>query len=423
MKYISLLLWIGVLTLTGTYFRVRAGDSIEALQTDWLVIAQLSVCSIGSMIAVVYVFRQKRWYLGVKYLCIFMIMAIVSAIFNPYPIKVFGYWILLVGACLLTMQLIYSVQSLNELKQIENAWLITITILIIKDALTGFFLIPEHVTPDNLARLGMGITHANVLSFTSAIAFWISFKDDEFRVPSLWWIPRSIFLLVIILARTRMSIFCFLLGGIIKIWYNLGSKKRGGWYLRLGGILLFVYLLLGFVFGLLNNLHFFSSIFDIINRGQSATEILSATGRTTIWFITIGKIFDNLINFIFGYGYGMSRFILNDGVIKTYFYIDHAHNAYLEVLLSMGFIGFCSLMALIFYGLKWIINFDRLKSIYSYPFTLRAVIVISMILIFSITEASIAMKIGPVFVIFIFYILALDRRNVLQRIDGKEFGK
>jgi len=424
MKYFSFSLWVAILTLTGTYFRVREGRDIEALAIDWLVIAQVLVCVLGAAVAIPYLLRQKKWEFGIKALGMFIMIAIFSAFFNPYPIKVAGYWVLLAGASLLTMHLVYSAQTLNELKQIENAWLITITVLIFKDTIVGLFFAPDSIAGYNdLQRLGMGVTHANFLSFNAAIAFWLSFKNDEFRFPSLLWIPRAMFLLVILLARTRMSIFCLLLGAVIKLWYTLGFHKSfSGWYLRLAGLSVFVFLLFGFVLGILMDIPFFTLTLDSINRGQSAAMIFSATGRTSIWLIAIDKIFESFLSFIFGHGYGMSRFILNEGVITIDWYAYHAHNAYLEALLSMGFIGFCSFMGLVFYNLKWAINFNRLQAIYSFPFVLRAVIVVSMIMIYSITEAEMAVKIGPIFLIFIFYLIALDRKNVLrQGIEDKEF--
>ena len=421
MKYLSTFLWIAILTLTGTYIRTREGSSIEALTIDWLIIAQIGTCALGGLMGFFSMLRQDRWGFGVKSLAIFIIIAAFFAVFNPYPAKVIGYWTLLSGASLLTMGLVYSAQTAEALRRIENVWLFTMVVLIFKDSFTGFLLIlGQGGGYSGLNRLGMGITHANFLSFNAAVAFWLTFKkNDEIRASFLLWIMRGILIIPILMSRSRMSLLCFLLGGVIAIWFLLGRKPLlAAWHMRLAILSLGVSLVIGFSLALLAEVPLFGTIFETVNRGQSAEQILSVTGRIEIWAIAIDKIFENFVSFFCGHGYGMSRFVLNEGTVSIDWYAYHAHNTFLEVLLSMGFVGFCVFLSLIFYSLKWIVNFNELQAIFSFGFALRAVIVIAMLAVYSITEA-VFMKIGPMFLIFIFYLLALDRRDALLGGDRK----
>jgi O-antigen ligase len=420
MKYFTFLLWVAILTLTGTFIRTREGTSVEALTIDWLIIAQVSVCMIGGAIGVFYLLRRKGWGFGGKSLLVFVVIAILSAFFNPYPIKVIGYWILLAGACLLIIRMVYSAQTLEELEKIENIWLVTVTILVFKDTALDLFLMPKQIDSYGVKRLAMGLTHPNGISFMSAIAFWLTFKDYKIRFPSLLWIPRVMFLLIIYLSRSRIGLACLLLGCFIKIWYTVvRNKSSASWYiLRLASVSLIIFLMLGFSLALLLEIPFFQNIFDVINRGQSVEVVISVTGRTDIWTTAIDKIFENIVTFIFGHGYAMSRFVLNEGSVQHDWYFYHAHNLFLEVLVSMGFIGFCSLLVLIFYNLKWIFNFNRLQKIYSFTFAIRAASAVSMTLMFSLTEVPLASKIGPVPLLYFFYLIALDRMNALPTIGN-----
>ena len=80
----------------------------------------------------------------------------------------------------------------------------------------------------------------------------------------------------------------------------------------------------------------------------------------------------------------------------------------LEILLATGLAGIISFLTFSFYGMKWIVKYNSLRNIYSEDLIIRAIIVISMVLIQSLTEATIGVKINPTFMIFIFYIIILD---------------
>jgi O-antigen ligase len=423
MKYFSFLLYIALITSTGTYIRQRDGSSIEALTIDWLIFAEVLICVIGCVIGTICLLRTKRWGFGGKSFLVYVMIAVLSAFFNPYTTKVIGYCILLAGGFLLTLYMVYSAQSLEELERIESVWLITITLLVLKDTTFGLFFAPKQLDSYGVARLSLGLTHPNGLSFMSAIAFWLSFRDYKIRFPSLLWIPRVLFLFVIYLSRSRIGLICLLIGGFVKIWFVLVRNKSStsSYLLRLASLFLIISLLLGFSLALFLEIPFFQNIFNTINRGQSIDMILSVTGRTDIWAVATDKIFENNVNFIFGHGYSMSRFVLNEGSGQYDWYFYHAHNLFLEVLLSMGLIGFCTLMALFFHNLKWIFNFDRLQKIYSFNFTIRAGSVVCMMMAFSLTEVSLAFKIGPGALIFIFYLLALDRMDTLLQNGSNDF--
>ncbi len=410
MKHAALVIWLAIVVLTGTHFRTRDGQSVESLEVDWLIFVQIGVAMVGGFIGARQLFKEKNIGFGAGTLITFIALALLSAAFNPYPTKVIGYWILLAGTALLTMGMIQGADSVDDLKRVEKLWLIVISLIIVKDGITSLFLVQPKIDHE-VQRLGIGVTHANEISFLSALAFWLSFRTGKVRYSWLLWGVRMIYLLIMALARTRISMICLLIGGFLWVWFLLGRNRAESLYLRLGSLSLVMAVGSFFILALAAEIPIFENLLETVNRGQTTDKIMSVTGRTDIWAKAVMVIFDDALSFVFGHGYCMSRFVLNEGNLTTFWYAYHAHNAYLEALLSTGFLGFFALMVLLFYGLKWVFNFGSLSEIYTTDFTLRAAIVVSMFVVYSITEADLAMKIGPNVMLFYFYILALDRRR------------
>ena len=411
---LSITTWVGILILTGTYFRIRSGESVP--EVDWLITAQVLTCLFGAFLGILLIRRYPYFGFGTKALLVYLVMAALSAVFSPYYKLVIGYWILLAGASLLTIGLVQQAKTQKTLNQIENVWLLTISLLLLKDTATAL-LFPEMQEIHHISgpfRLGMGITHANTMGFLAAVAFWMSFKNDEVKHPLFLWLPRLLFLLIIVLSWSRVSMVCFVLGGIIRFWFQQGVQKES---LNLR-VAIPSFVLAAIVFAILAlsfELPGSTTAFKIFNRGQDIDSIVSLTGRTEIWSYALRKVFDKPASFLFGHGYGVSRLVLNEGSGGPDFYISHLHNSFIETLFSLGLLGIVAFLVLGIYSIKWLIRFHQLHQDFSPEFTLRAVSIVSMVLLNSLTESSLACKINPVMLLYFFYLVALERKQYLAK--------
>lgn len=401
---ITLFLWAALLVLTGTNFRHRTGT--EMVEMDYMVYIQILVALAAIVWSSFRIINYKKWHIGIKTLMLYLLFALFSAAFSPYPVTVLGYWFLLAGVGFLTFDMVVNAESQKDLNRFEITWLIIMTLIILKDSAESL-ISPEFGA--GTSRLGMGVTHANNISFYAALAFWISFGRAKNLFSFLMWIPRALFLFVILLSRTRISMVALVVGGLIYVWYKfryLNPKESS--FFRIIFICLTLLSVTVIVWLFTLDASWVNSSLDYFNRSQSVEELFSGTGRTEIWATVFERIFDNGINLIFGHGYGMSRFIINTGNTAPFFFAFHAHNGMLEILLATGLAGIISFLTFSFYGMKWIVKYNSLRNIYSEDLIIRAIIVISMVLIQSLTEATIGVKINPTFMIFIFYIIILD---------------
>lgn len=79
-----------------------------------------------------------------------------------------------------------------------------------------------------------------------------------------------------------------------------------------------------------------SALFATISRSGQASEIESGTGRTAIWKEAIELIGERPL---FGWGYGAATYVLTQRAAAIGEVVDHAHNAWLQVTLSVGLVG------------------------------------------------------------------------------------
>jgi O-antigen ligase len=142
---------------------------------------------------------------------------------------------------------------------------------------------------------------------------------------------------------------------------------------------------------------------------------MTFTGRTDVWNYAIDRIFESFQSTLIGHGYGASKLVLNENNWRAGFYAYHAHNTLLEALLGTGLIGTIPFILLVAYSTTWLFRFTRLRASFSLEFVLRAIAVISIILGSTLTESDLVTKVGPVTIVFLFYVLALDRQNCFPR--------
>ena len=166
-----------------------------------------------------------------------------------------------------------------------------------------------------------------------------------------------------------------------------------------------------------------SAPFSLVNRGEDSDTMMSVTGRTDVWPYAVKRILEGPISTVFGHGYGASKSALNENNSNASFFAYHAHNTFLEVLLSTGVLGALPFLVLVVYSLTWLVRFSWLLESFSLGFALRAATVVSAILSSTMTESELAIKIAPILVVYLFYVLSLDRQPAFLRASQLQSGE
>src|SRR4030042_168542 len=171
---LALLIFITILVLNGTFFRIRPAEELPEM--DWLVLARLITSALGFVVGIILLLKSHaRVGFCSKVLAIFLAATGLSAINSPYPTIVMGYGAVLWGASILVLGLAYSAPDIKRLEQFEKIWFVIVGICTIKDAITSF-IFPDPAVGEEITRLGMGTTHANQLGLLAGLVFWLSFK-------------------------------------------------------------------------------------------------------------------------------------------------------------------------------------------------------------------------------------------------------
>ena len=408
----ALAVWVAILVLTGTYLRTRDADAIPT--TDWLVILQVLTGGLGIVIGTLMI-RKHGTGFGGKAALACVVAAGSSAVFSEYTEVVAGYWVVLAGGYLLTIGLVRQSKRQEDLDLIEYACFLTLFAILLKDTVIGFAYPDPDAPEGELFRLGMGLTHANTMSILASIAFWMSFGRDHPRQRLLLWPARFLFIAVIVLSRTRIAMIGLVVAGIIRSAIRHTGGERARAYPLLVAIpCAFMTVIVLSVLAASWQIPAVASVAEAFNRGEDTQMVMSITGRTEIWTYALEKISDApWPQFLFGHGFGISRFVLNDGYRATEYYAAHAHNGLLEIVLSMGLLGAIPFIVCVLYSLTWITRFANLQETFSMAFSLHAIAIVFIILLASVTEPFLGGKLGPVAMIFVFYYTALDQRECI----------
>ncbi len=414
---LALVVWVAIIVLTGTYLRIRAED--QSMSVDWLVAARLGACLMGGAIG--YILMRLNGRIGTSAIILFSFVgaALLSVTFSAYRELVFGYWLLLAGAALLTTGIVYHSTRPADLIKVEKIWLVVMLLILLKDALTA--LLMPHMQADygvgGPTRLGMGVTHANALGFGAAITFWLTFRQA--RRKWLLLTVRFILLAIVLLAWSRTAMLSLAFAGLVRFWFKQGLKGEKYLLFRLAVVLALIGLVIFIGLSLAFDATITREALQAFNRGQDLQTVTSLTGRTEIWPVVVKKIFAGPQYFIFGHGYGVSRLIINEGYLIPAFYASNAHNTFMEILLTMGSFGTVFFVALALYVLMWLLRYRHFATVFGSEFTLRAITTITIILIHANTESVMGTKIGPVTLLFFFYVLALDRAKSFLTLQEK----
>lgn len=407
---IGITFWSILLILTGTYFRTKSGQDIEAKELDFLIIIQLFVSSIGAIYSIYILLKEKKIGPSSILLIGFVIFAGVSALLTPLYTKVIGYWILLAGSALITMAITQSSKNSSHVELVEKTWLTLILLIIVKDSLISL-LIPGMGNEWSGDRLAMGLTHANTIGFYAALSFWMLYRQKNYIPPFFTWLIRVLLILVIILAQSRTSMIAVIVGGIVILFFAFSEDQEHGTVKKLFGLGLIFSVFLLFILLYALEVKFVQDLFSDFNRGQNLNDISNLTGRTQVWAIAISNIINNPLQFLFGHGYGVSSYVLNLSNIAPTWHIFHSHNDFIEIFLNVGLAGFVFFMFLLFRSFIFLFNYNSLQRYFSTDFIIRAASVITMISFHSITEVNFGAKIDPVVLISIFYMLVPDLKK------------
>lgn len=399
-------MFVCILVLHGTYIRARAAEDVPT--TDWLVFARLLACAAGFTLGLVMISKVLPLGFGAKILLFFGLATMVSAIGCPYRTTVLGYSGLLVGASVLMIGLTYSARNVTDLRKIENIWFLTVAALVVKDAIVGLAT-PQMLPGEEVARLGMSVTHPTELSLLAVLVFWLSFTRHPESYSIARWLLRIFLIFVIIAARTRISIMTFVLAGFVRlILLARDPLKRFIVVSATAGALL-MFLILNISF----SQPWATRTIDYLRRGQTKASLTTLTSRTLIWNHVLPKTFETPI---IGHGYGVSRLTMGKPH-NAGFQPLHCHNAVLEVFFSTGFLGLFPFMLILIYSLKWIWDYARLRAIFSTDIALHAVCSVVILLGSSFSEAILGVRLSPIQPLFFLYLLALDRKAVLSSVS------
>jgi O-antigen ligase len=401
-----------ILVFTGSYIRTRPID--ESDTADWLVIVQLGMCAAGAIVGILLIRRHSLAGTGARRLILYFLAVIASAVFSSYLNLVVGYWLLLAGTGLLCIGLVSSSPTETSLRSLERLILVTLSLMVVKDTILDvFFLEPRE--GEEMYRLGEAATNANSFGLIAVVAFCMSLgvpaKSRAGR--TALFALRGLFGAVILLSRSRVALIALVVGCLIRLLLSKRQSSQFRSYVLVAAMPCCIasVVMLGAMSWTME-LPGVTALVDFVNRGEDSAEIMSVTGRTEIWSYAIERIFEGTTSFLFGHGYGASKEVLNENNWRASFFAYHSHNTFLEVLLATGVVGMLPFLLLVSYSLKWLTRFRELCRSYSPAFTLRAVAVITAVLSSTMTESDLATKIGPVMVVYMFYILALDRRAV-----------
>ena len=188
-----------------------------------------------------------------------------------------------------------------------------------------------------------------------------SVEETEYRLQGYAGHPNSlgqmtgIFLIFTLIAHQRRQIsraafvLLFLIGigvmleagsrtilGAVFIAWLIVSLRRS--HLALPLLALFLTLLTGalliFGLGLVSDIEW---LFSGVSRTGSSHEIMTLTGRTDIWAVALEKIAQKPF---FGWGYNGTEALISGRFGKSFYGNPvNAHNAYLQLLLSLGILG------------------------------------------------------------------------------------
>jgi O-antigen ligase len=147
--------------------------------------------------------------------------------------------------------------------------------------------------------------------------------------------------LTLALSLSRTAIMASVVVTSVALWPHLSGRQRAlafaSTFLLIGTILLAT---ASGRFAINTN-----AVVSTVSRSGDTEELRTFTGRVDVWKYAWGKCLDSPL---FGYGYGTSRFVLQeDPNYPLKFQANHAHNLFLNTALTIGLPGALLLIVMI----------------------------------------------------------------------------
>ena len=303
---LQVLIRLGVLWAFAVYFGlhykifVRLSSQIPAFM-HLLLLAYLAVVSMNPETVNLYSF-----YALATHITMYFVIVIMVAQFGMNNMVYYYFWGTLV-VCLLSMVYYYFIPEIGRYIYWDNGEILVST------------------------RMKGVVGHPNTLGFMTATAalglihlYFKGFPASRFSYPAL-----VIVLFCLILTNSRTS-----LGGLIIM-----AAMYACFHYRM--FVLMSVLAAATVFATIFASEAFSEIFlsfmQMISRSGNVEEITSLTGRSTIWEQMLVLI---EMKPVFGWGHGVMGDVLAAHKEEIGFEVAQAHNLYLQIIFSGGFVGF-----------------------------------------------------------------------------------
>jgi len=396
------MIFVIILVLHGTYLRSRDNDSTGV---DWVVMGRIAACAAGFGIGILMIRKALPLGFGAKMILLYGLAAVLSALSCQQATMVVGYSILLLGAGLLVIVLVYSARNLSQLRLVESLWFITVTILAVKDTFIARTGASSEGGAD-VTRLGMGSTHPCELSLLAVLLFWMSWGRGSGWVRTGMWVLRAFLIYVLIAAETRTSIAAFVVVGMVRYLLTTRDPLRR----MVVGVAAAGALSTFILLNLYSSQSWAHDMLEYMKRGQDTKQLSSFTGRTAIWNHATSKMWETPI---LGHGYAVTRFTLGKPR-DAGFQPMHCHNMLLEVFFSTGFAGLLPFLAMLLYNLRWLLGSARRQEAFSKELALNAACSVLAILATSVFESRLAVRLTLFNPLFFFYLVALDRERCFR---------
>ncbi|HEU5047986.1 MAG TPA: O-antigen ligase family protein [Rickettsiales bacterium] len=183
--------------------------------------------------------------------------------------------------------------------------------------------------------------NANTAGYISAICLLTLYYYREYipgRLPMRYWLCVVINFATLLMSNSRTSLMALFISiGIAGLMKPFPA--------RLAAIFGCICVAMLFIFAVQLNWINIDALFALVARSGSASEIESGTGRTAIWAVVIEMIHQRPF---FGWGYGSTTKLIPEASAQVGFTADHAHNALLQVGVSVGLVGLALFITVIF---------------------------------------------------------------------------
>ena len=332
--------------------------TLERKSIDILMLFQIIMVALAGLIVLVTLLGRINKTLANLGIAIFCLLGyggigIISGLYSPDAVlSIYKSSIIIIDICLCATILSYQPHKYYVNKFITLTYLFYSFLIL--SVMTGAIFWPARAFEPWSGMFGfilngaLPIMNPNDVTFMTAIIGLVTVNrllDKNYKNRSmklLYLVFLVCVLSVMILSQSRTSIIAF----TIAFYYLLILRKRGTFFFV--SLFITIALLIGGVA---------ADVVKYMRRGQTDKELSSLTGRVYLWQEGLEKISESPI---LGYGMASTGF---KGVL-TKVHAGHLHNAFLEVMLGTGLLGFA------FWFTALMLTF--LRIFFSIPRTLAA---------------------------------------------------